>query len=163
MIFCNTKHAGETADPESGQAGLPADCIHGDVKQSSREKVMAAFRAGTFGILVATDVAARGLDISGVDAVFNYDIPLENEYYIHRIGRTGRAKKHGVSYTFVSYFETGPHQGDRALHEVADDPHAFRQGAQAGARARGDGPAGYLRKPGGVGPAGPLEGVRFPV
>ena len=66
------------------------------------EKVLTAFRRGRLNILVATDVAARGIDVDDVDTVFNYDIPHDNEYYTHRIGRTGRAKKRGVAYTFVS-------------------------------------------------------------
>ena len=70
--------------------------------KAAREKVLHNFRKGNLQVLVATDVASRGLDIDGVDAVFNYDIPLENEHYTHRIGRTGRAKRTGVSYTFTN-------------------------------------------------------------
>ena len=84
------------------EMGLKTDCIHGDIQQRTREKVIAGFRSGQIPVMVATDVAARGLDIDDVDAVFNYDIPNENESYTHRIGRTGRAKKTGVAYTFVS-------------------------------------------------------------
>ncbi len=102
MVFCNTKHMVMTVSRRLAAMGLKADCIHGDVAQRSRERVIGEFRKGKVQILVATDVAARGLDIEDVDAVFNYDIPNENEYYTHRIGRTGRAKKTGVSYTFVS-------------------------------------------------------------
>ncbi len=102
MIFCNTKHKVIRLTNWLNDKGLSADCIHGDVRQNIREKVLKTFRNGNLSILVATDVAARGIDVDDVDAVFNYEIPLENEYYTHRIGRTGRAKKHGVAYTFVT-------------------------------------------------------------
>jgi ATP-dependent RNA helicase DeaD len=105
LIFCNTKQMVERLSKTLRARGFSADCIHGDIRQSIREKVMSLFRSGTLRILVATDVAARGIDIDDVDAVFNYDMPAENEYYIHRIGRTGRAKKHGVAYSFVSYYD----------------------------------------------------------
>ena len=82
--------------------GFTCDPIHGDIPQKNREKTLKEFRDGKMQILVATDVAARGLDIDDVDAVFNYDVPDEQEYYVHRIGRTGRAKQHGVAYTFVA-------------------------------------------------------------
>ncbi len=106
IVFCNTKHMVKKLTKTLNAKGHQAGCIHGDVNQSARERVIGVFRKGALNILVATDVAARGLDIDGVDAVFNYDLPNENEYYVHRIGRTGRAKKHGVSYTFVSYYDT---------------------------------------------------------
>lgn len=102
MVFCNTKSKVERITRMLLNKGYTVDCIHGDIKQSVREKVLNAFRRGELKILVATDVASRGLDIDDVDAIFNCDVPEENEYYIHRIGRTGRAKKHGVSYTFVA-------------------------------------------------------------
>ena len=105
IVFCNTKQMVERLTKTVTAKGLSADCIHGDIRQSVREKVMSLFRSGSLRILVATDVAARGLDIDDVDAVFNYDIPAENEYYIHRIGRTGRAKKTGIAYTFVSFYD----------------------------------------------------------
>jgi len=101
LVFCNTKSKVERITKMLAYKGYSVDCIHGDIRQSMREKVLKTFRDGGLRILVATDVASRGLDIDDVDAVFNCDIPEENEYYIHRIGRTGRAKKHGVSYTFV--------------------------------------------------------------
>ncbi|MDD2483834.1 MAG: DEAD/DEAH box helicase [Eubacteriales bacterium] len=102
MVFCNTKHKVIRVSNWLNDKGFSADCIHGDVRQNIREKVLKTFRNGNLSILVATDVAARGIDVDDVDAVFNYDIPLENEYYTHRIGRTGRAKKHGASYTFIT-------------------------------------------------------------
>ena len=102
LVFCNTKHKVERLTKWLGAKGYAVDCIHGDIRQNIREKVLGTFRRGGLNILVATDVAARGIDVDDVDTVFNYDIPHENEYYTHRIGRTGRAKKHGVAYTFVS-------------------------------------------------------------
>ena len=104
LVFCNTKHKVERVSKMLKRNGFAVDCIHGDVRQSTRERVLQTFRQGALDILVATDVAARGIDVDGIETVFNYDIPKENEYYIHRIGRTGRAKKHGVSYTFVSNY-----------------------------------------------------------
>jgi ATP-dependent RNA helicase DeaD len=102
MVFCNTKHTVKSITRQLLGEGCKADCIHGDMRQNVRERVISAFRKGTLQILVATDVASRGLDIDEVEAVFNFDIPNENEYYTHRIGRTGRARHSGVSYTFVS-------------------------------------------------------------
>lgn len=102
MVFCNTKGNAERAAKLLQLRGVDAQCIHGDIPQGMREKVMRKFRDGHLRVLVATDVAARGIDVDDVEAVFNYDVPDENEYYVHRIGRTGRAKRHGVAYTFVS-------------------------------------------------------------
>ena len=104
MCFCNTKGSTERLTKFLQMRGLDAQCIHGDIPQRKREAVMARFREGKLHVFVATDVAARGIDVDDVDAVFNYDVPAENEYYIHRIGRTGRAKRHGVAYTLLSDF-----------------------------------------------------------
>ena len=100
MIFCNTKYSTASLSNLLRERGFNADCLNGDMRQSERNQIMARFRSGEISVLVATDVAARGIDVLDVDAVFNYEIPLENEYYLHRIGRTGRAKKEGVSYIF---------------------------------------------------------------
>ena len=102
IVFCNTKGIVEMLTRLLQFEGLDADCIHGDIPQKKREAVMARFRRGELPVFIATDVAARGIDVDDVDAVFNYDVPQENEYYVHRIGRTGRAKRHGVAYTLVS-------------------------------------------------------------
>ena len=102
MIFCNTKGNTERVTKLLQMRGVDAQCIHGDIPQEKREKVMARFRRGELRVFVATDVAARGIDVDDVDAVFNYDVPDENEYYVHRIGRTGRAKRRGAAYTLVS-------------------------------------------------------------
>lgn len=101
IVFCNTKHTVESVNRQMRAIGCKSDCIHGDMRQSSREKVISSFRKGRINMLVATDVASRGLDIDQVDAIFNYDIPEENERYTHRIGRTGRAGREGMAYTFV--------------------------------------------------------------
>ena len=104
ICFCNTKGSTERLTKFLQMRGLDAQCIHGDIPQRKREAVMAQFREGKLRVFVATDVAARGIDVDDVDAVFNYEVPDENEYYIHRIGRTGRAKRHGVAYTLVADF-----------------------------------------------------------
>ena len=114
MIFCNTKGSTERVSYLLQLRGLDAMCIHGDIPQQKREKVMAKFRRGELRIFVATDVAARGIDVDDVDAVINYDVPDENEYYVHRIGRTGRAKRHGVAFTLVSDYP-----GRIRLEEIA--------------------------------------------
>ena len=107
IVFCNTKVMCQRLRDDLVRMGLDADCIHGDIPQKKREAVMARFRRGELPVFVATDVAARGIDVDDVDAVFNYDVPLENEYYVHRIGRTGRAKRRGVAYTLVSDYPSG--------------------------------------------------------
>ena len=104
MAFCNTKGSTERLTKFLQMRGLDAQCIHGDIPQKKREEVMAQFREGKLHVFVATDVASRGIDVDDVDAVFNFDVPEENEYYVHRIGRTGRAKRHGVAYTLLSDF-----------------------------------------------------------
>ena len=106
MIFCNTKFMTDRLTERLKKEGYQAECIHGDVKQSQRNVVMNDFRRGKFPILLATDVAARGIDVDDVEAVINYDLPNENEYYLHRIGRTGRAHKHGVSFSLVTFQES---------------------------------------------------------
>ncbi len=104
MIFCNTKHMCQRLCDEFQRAGVDCDCLHGDIRQSQREKTMQRYRAGKLPVLIATDVASRGIDVDDVDCVINYDIPEENEYYVHRIGRTGRAKRKGVAWSIVSNF-----------------------------------------------------------
>lgn len=106
MIFCNTKFMTDRLTERLKKEGYQAECIHGDVKQSQRNVVMNDFRRGKFPILIATDVAARGIDVDDVEPVINFDLPAENEYYLHRIGRTGRAHKHGVSFSLVTFQES---------------------------------------------------------
>ena len=98
MVFCNTKFTTATLCNQLARLNFQVDCLHGDLSQAERNKIMTAFREGKLKVLVATDVAARGIDVENVDAVINYDVPDSNEYYTHRIGRTGRARRQGVSY-----------------------------------------------------------------
>ena len=104
MIFCNTKHMCQRLCDDFQRAGLDCDCIHGDIKQSLREKTMQKYRDGKLAVLIATDVASRGIDVDDVDCVINFDVPEENEYYVHRIGRTGRAKRKGVAWAIIGNF-----------------------------------------------------------
>jgi len=106
MVFVNTKDMTQRLCKRLQNAGYPAECLHGDMRQSARNQVMQGYRKGKFQILLATDVAARGIDVDDVEAVINYDLPNENEYYLHRIGRTGRAKRHGVAFTLLTYTES---------------------------------------------------------
>ena len=104
MIFCNTKHMCQRLCDDFQRAGLDCECIHGDIKQSLREKTMQKYRDGKLSVLIATDVASRGIDVDDVDCVINFDVPDENEYYVHRIGRTGRAKRKGVAWSVIGNF-----------------------------------------------------------
>ncbi|HBM85615.1 MAG TPA: DEAD/DEAH box helicase [Opitutae bacterium] len=101
IVFCNTKQMVEDATEALAARGYVADRIHGDITQSNRERVIKRFKDGSVELLIATDVAARGLDIDDIDVVFNYDLPHDPEDYVHRIGRTGRAGRSGKSVTFV--------------------------------------------------------------
>ncbi|MFR5717980.1 MAG: DEAD/DEAH box helicase [Anaerotignum faecicola] len=100
MVFCNTKKRVDDLVEMLQGRGYFSEGLHGDLKQAQRDKVMQKFRNGTIEILVATDVAARGIDVDDIDVVFNYDVPQDEEYYVHRIGRTGRAGKAGKAFTF---------------------------------------------------------------
>ena len=106
MIFCNTKFMTDKLTSRLCREGYNAQALHGDIPQAKRNVVMNDFKRGKFPILVSTDVAARGIDVDDVEAVINYDLPNENEYYLHRIGRTGRAHKHGVSFSLVTFRES---------------------------------------------------------
>ena len=112
IIFCNTKRKVDELAHEMTARGYNALGLHGDMKQTQRDRVMKAFKTGRVEILIATDVAARGIDIKDIDVVFNYDLPDDLEYYVHRIGRTGRANRDGVSYSLVSRREM------YRLHEI---------------------------------------------
>ena len=104
IIFCNTKHMCQRLCDEFQRTGMDCECIHGDIRQSQREKTMQRYRDGKLPVLIATDVASRGIDVDDVDCVINYDVPEENEYYVHRIGRTGRAKRKGAAYSIIGNF-----------------------------------------------------------
>ena len=101
LVFVNTKIRADEVTQGLQNRGFRVEALHGDMKQLERDRVMSRFRKGQLQLLVATDVAARGIDVTGIDAVFNYDLPSDEEYYVHRIGRTGRAGSSGVSYSFV--------------------------------------------------------------
>ncbi len=100
LVFCNTKYATTSLCDQLSACGVAAECINGDMIQAARNQVMARFKAGELPVLIATDVAARGIDVTDVEAVFNFDVPQDNESYTHRIGRTGRAQKEGAAYIF---------------------------------------------------------------
>ena len=120
IAFCNTKNMTDRLAGLLKMRGISCEAIHGDIQQRVREQTLKKFKDGKLRVLVATDVAARGLDIDDVDAVFNYDVPDEQEYYIHRIGRTGRAKKHGVAYTLVASVTESIKMRDIARNTKAD-------------------------------------------
>ncbi len=101
LVFCNTKRVVDELVSHLQARGYFAEGLHGDMKQMMRDRVMSKFRNGTLEILVATDVAARGIDVEEIDAVFNYDMPQDEEYYVHRIGRTARAGRAGQAFTFA--------------------------------------------------------------
>ena len=102
LVFCNTKKMVDELVEELNHMGIKAAALHGDMRQNGRDRVMNAFRSGSVKILVATDVAARGIDVDDVELVINFDIPIDDEYYVHRIGRTGRAGRNGLAVTFVN-------------------------------------------------------------
>lgn len=106
IIFCNTKYTTSMLSNQLARLNFNVDCLHGDLSQKERNEIMGKFRDGKISVLVATDVAARGIDVEDIDVVFNYDIPPSNEYYTHRIGRTGRAQRKGVAYVLYTQEET---------------------------------------------------------
>ena len=114
IIFCNTKYTTGMVSEQLHAQGLNTACLHGDMRQSERNKIMEQYKEGKIDILVATDVAARGIDVSDIQVVFNYDIPQENDAYLHRIGRTGRAKKEVVS--FVLHSKDEQRRLDNIIH-----------------------------------------------
>ncbi|MEE1114189.1 MAG: DEAD/DEAH box helicase [Eubacterium sp.] len=112
VIFCNTKSMVDGLAELLQKAGYGAEGLHGDLTQKQRDSVMGRFRSGRLEILIATDIAARGIDVDDVEAVFNYDVPQENEYYVHRIGRTGRAGREGTAHTLCR------NRDFRKIHEI---------------------------------------------
>jgi len=128
MIFCNTKFMTDKLTNRLVREGYPAQCLHGDIPQAKRNVVMSDFKKGKFPILVSTDVAARGIDVDDVEAVINFDLPNENEYYLHRIGRTGRAHKHGVSFSLVTFRESVRMDEILKYMLTVPTPLVFREG-----------------------------------
>ncbi|MBL0920901.1 MAG: DEAD/DEAH box helicase [Phycisphaerales bacterium] len=115
VVFTRTKHGADKLSKHLNRAGVYADCIHGNKSQSQRERALAGFRSGRNRVLVATDVAARGLDVDGVTHVFNFDLPVEAEAYVHRIGRTGRA---GATGEAISFCDTDERQHLRGIERL---------------------------------------------
>lgn len=113
LVFCNQKKTVDELAERLRERGYPAEALHGDLPQAARNIVMSRFRSGSINLLIATDVAARGLDVDDIDAVVNYDIPYDPEVYVHRIGRTGRAGKSGKAYSLIA----GPEK--RRLEEIS--------------------------------------------
>lgn len=107
LVFVNTKRMADSLCEDLKKHNLRADALHGDINQQKRERIMNSFRAGGLDILVATDVAARGIDVRNIDLVVNYDLPIDSESYVHRIGRTGRADRLGTAHTLIYRQETG--------------------------------------------------------
>lgn len=145
VVFMKTKHATERLATKLRGSGHSADAIHGDLRQRNREQVIKAFRAGKHRILVATDVAARGLDIPHIECVVNYDLPMNPEDYIHRIGRTGRAGKEGIAISFITQQDGSKW---RAIHKLINKgehtdpiPHT-RSGSNDGRGGNNDGRSG---------------------
>lgn len=105
IVFCNTKRKVDNIATKLRKYGICAEGMHGDISQPKRNRIMAAFRSGKIQVLIATDVAARGIDVPNIDIIFNYEIPDDEKSYVHRIGRTGRAGKVGRSFSFVSDYD----------------------------------------------------------
>jgi len=159
FVFCNRKRDVATLSTWLEKQGIKAGALHGDLPQSKRTETLNAFKTGQIDILVCSDVAARGLDISGVSHVFNIDVPFNPDDYIHRIGRTGRAGKSGVSYTFTTPDEEKALQGvekligkpinriDLKIGKSAASERAERRPAREEKPSREDRPARGERKP----------------
>lgn len=107
LVFVNTKRMADGLCEDLKKQNLRADVLHGDINQQKRERIMNSFRAGGVDILVATDVAARGIDVRDIDLVINFDLPMDSDSYVHRIGRTGRANRIGTAHTLIYRQETG--------------------------------------------------------
>ena len=130
IIFTRTKHGANRLVKKLDRSGIESAAIHGNKSQGARTRALAAFRNGDIPLLVATDIASRGIDIEGVTHVFNYDLPNEPESYVHRIGRTGRAGKNGVAYAFCDESESGYLVGiqrliGKQITQFKDHPYHF--------------------------------------
>ncbi|MGY8701901.1 MAG: DEAD/DEAH box helicase [Candidatus Poseidoniales archaeon] len=128
LIFTRTKHGANRLVKQLEQSGLDAVAIHGNKSQGARTKALASFKKGSIPILVATDIASRGIDVEGITHVFNYDLPNEPESYVHRIGRTARAGRSGIAYAFCDDTESGYLVGIQQLigkDIPVDDSHQF--------------------------------------
>ena len=145
LVFARTRHGVDRLEKTLAQAGMRSGCIHGDISQNQRERVLAQFRGKRLDVLVATDVAARGIDVPHITHVINYDVPVNAEDYIHRIGRTGRAGRSGKALTFVTHGDTPQLRAiEKLVGQRLDpnpvDPNENRQGArQQVRRSQGSG------------------------
>ncbi|MNZ31170.1 DEAD-box ATP-dependent RNA helicase CshA [compost metagenome] len=139
VIFCRTKRRASKLNEALQEAGFASDELHGDLSQSKREQVMRAFREAKLELLVATDVAARGIDVEGVTHVFNYDIPQEVDYYIHRIGRTGRAGEKGTAVTFAAPRDIDALRNiERGINRKLERQRGEKNGAAVGTAYAGE-------------------------
>lgn len=143
MVFCNTKRMVEKLSVSLSSTGVTVSAIHGDMPQKDRKDALAKLKSGEVSLMIATDVAARGIDVEGVDIVFNYDVPQTAEYYVHRIGRTGRADKKGVAYTLINtdwgmkcLSEIVAATGNTITEFVIDDKQEKKQRKQENKQAR---------------------------
>jgi ATP-dependent RNA helicase DeaD len=123
IVFCNTKDQTSKVGARLAANGLSAQVLHGDIGQGTRNRVMDAYRANKFDVLVATDVIARGIDVDDIEAIFNYDIPKENELYLHRIGRTARAGKSGMAFSLVAFLDRD--RMDEIIRYTRVDPKIY--------------------------------------
>ncbi len=146
LVFTRTRHGADRLEKSLSRDGIRSGCIHGDISQNQRERVLAMFRSGKLDVLVATDVAARGIDVPHITHVINYDVPVNAEDYIHRIGRTGRAGRSGKALTFVTHGDTPQLRAIEKLVGKRLDPNpptaeerAGQGGRQAARRANGTG------------------------
>jgi len=159
LVFTRTKHGANRVAELLEKAGIPADAIHGNKSQGARQKALGDFRDGRIRVLVATDIAARGIDVDGVTHVFNYELPNEPESYVHRIGRTARAGASGIALSLCDADEVAYLRAiEKTIHQSVpvDETHAFHAPhiAQRSARGGGRPPAPAGRRPGGRPAAG---------
>ena len=148
LVFTRTKHGADKVARQLGQQGVKADAIHGNKSQSARERALLQFRTGKLHVLVATDVAARGIDVDGISHVINYDVPTDPESYVHRIGRTGRAGATGIALSFCDSSERG---ALRDIEKLVRRKIQVASGTRGAARTERNGTVGMERA---AGPAG---------
>jgi ATP-dependent RNA helicase RhlE len=155
IVFTRTRHGANRLAKQLSKVGIPADSIHGDKSQTARTRALDAFKNGDVFILVATDIASRGIDVDDITHVFNFDLPNEPEVYVHRIGRTGRAGKDGLAYSFCDETESGYLVGIQRLLgediEVLDEqpyhfPKAIPKPGQKPGRVKGGPGGGYQKR-----------------
>ena len=152
LVFTRTKHGADKVVKSLAKAGIPADAIHGNKSQNHRERVLAAFRTGEIRTLVATDIAARGIDVDGISHVVNFDLPNVPETYVHRIGRTARAGAEGIAISLIAGGEEMGYlrdieRADPHLATAGRPPHAGQPRRSSGCPARSTGADGPLRGP----------------